>query len=57
MLELCYSENSVFWIHSNFTYDFENYDIVKVYSDLLNLVYCILNNFSNLFNTHEWYIE
>ena len=41
MAELWHSETSVREIHSDFTYDSEIYDIVKLYSDLGNFI-CFL---------------
>ena len=37
VVEFRYSATTAFWIHNNFTYDSEIYDIVKLYSDSLKL--------------------
>ena len=44
-VEFRYSEIIVFEIHSNFTYDSETYDLVKLYSDFLKFYMSLDSSF------------
>ena len=44
-VEFRYSEIIVFGIHSNFTYDSETYELVKLYSDSLKFYMSLDSNF------------
>ena len=44
-VEFRYSEIIVFGIHSNFTYDSETYDLVKLYSDSLKFYMSLDSSF------------
>ena len=44
-VEFRYSEIIVFGIHSNFTYDSETYDLVKLYSDSLKFYLSLDSSF------------